>query len=264
MPQHMGSAPFYMHQPVAGSSQYPINYLGVPQSQPTVQQQQATPAEASPAQPTASTSSTRRPAARKHRWEDKKIDALSDPQVKEHMRKALARLADEEAPGVKLEDEATEMLLHIANDFLNEITNLSFRVAEHRAGENPTDDDIVVRAEDMELYLARLGLRIPATPRPRRVPQPGETERVVDRVLAPTPPLAQSRGRRNTGPTQQDSESSEELTEEEDEEEDEDEDEDDEDSDADKPRESKRLKARAEAEKVKRGRGRGTRGRPRK
>ncbi|KAG8801958.1 hypothetical protein FRC17_006514 [Serendipita sp. 399] len=113
----------------------------------------------------------RKPPGRKSQFEDKQIKLSEDAKVKEHMKKALATLLEEDTPGAKLEDDAAELLLHMANDFLNEVTNFSFRLAEHRLGEQPEGDDRqhVVTPEDMILCLNRLGVRVPLTeaPRPR-------------------------------------------------------------------------------------------------
>ncbi|KAG8785071.1 hypothetical protein FRC16_002017 [Serendipita sp. 398] len=291
IPQYPNQQPYFYSQPLASTSQRPTGpYTGpqrpVPFQSITAPQQSAPISSASTPKPppTAEPPKSRKPPARKTYYEDKQIKVPDDAKIKEHMKKSLAALVEEDTPGAKLEDDAAELLLHMANDFLNEVTNFSFRLAEHRLGEQQQGDDkqYVVTPEDMLLCLDRIGMRVPLTEAPRsrpqvRYPPSGETSGQSYRgepAMARTPqepPLAQARPRRHTNPIPQEASEEEELTEEEDGDEEDEEDDSEEDGDADdpeegqnsddeKPRESKRLRARAEAaekEKKTRGRGRG-------
>lgn len=191
------------------------------------------------------------------------VSIIEDPRSKAVLRSSLNKLANEMAPGAKLEDDAAELLLYMASDFLTSMANFSCRLASHRGSEN-------LDTRDVELYLERMhGMRVslmadsplplpPPPPPPLADPTPHVSAAPTPvRKRETTPPLAQTRPRRHTNATAQ---------EEDDEEEDSDEEEEDEeggeegeggDSEEEKPRESRRLRERAvAAEKQKRKRGR--------
>lgn len=190
------------------------------------------------------------------------VSIIEDPRSKAVLRSSLNKLANEMAPGAKLEDDAAELLLYMASDFLTSMANFSCRLASHRGSEN-------LDTRDVELYLERMhGMRVSLmadSPLPLPPPPPPLADPTPHVSAAPTPvrkrettpPLAQTRPRRHTNATAQ---------EEDDEEEDSDEEEEDEeggeegeggDSEEEKPRESRRLRERAvAAEKQKRKRGR--------
>ncbi|KAG8814834.1 hypothetical protein FRC18_001803 [Serendipita sp. 400] len=162
IPQYPNQQPYFYSQPLASTSQRPTGaYTGpqrpVPFQSITAPQQSAPISSASTPKPppTAEPPKSRKPPARKTYYEDKQIKVPDDAKIREHMKKSLVALVEEDTPGAKLEDDAAELLLHMANDFLNEVTNFSFRLAEHRLGEQQQGDDkqYVVTPEDMLLCL---------------------------------------------------------------------------------------------------------------
>lgn len=70
-------------------------------------------------------------------------------------KKALRQLLAQEAPGERLEPEVEEVLLDIADDFVDSVTAFACSLARHRKSD-------VLEAKDITLHLRRnLGMSVP-------------------------------------------------------------------------------------------------------